>query len=303
MKTFTDKVAAVTGAGSGIGRSLALELARRGAHLALSDIDEASVAATAVACRALGVRVTSQRLDVADRDAVFAWARATADAHGKINLVFNNAGVALSVPVATARHEDFEWLMDINFWGVVHGTQAFLPYLTASGDGHIVNTSSLFGIIAMPTQSAYNASKFAVRGFTEALRMELDLGDSGVSCTCVHPGGVATNIVKASRIDDSMAAFTGIDVQTHRRRANKLIDTTSPDAAARQILAGVERNARRVLVGPDARRLDKLARLLGSRYQAVIGWFYRRAAMSRKRTASPPGTGEADATATRSSTH
>ncbi|MGR9585294.1 SDR family NAD(P)-dependent oxidoreductase [Pandoraea sputorum] len=285
MKTFTDKVAAITGAGSGMGRSLALELARRGAHLALSDIDEASVTHTAIACRALGARVTSQRLDVADRDAVFAWARDTAAAHGKINLVFNNAGVSLSVPVATARLEDIEWLMNINFWGVVHGTQAFLPYLTASGDGHIVNTSSLFGIIAMPTQSAYNASKFAVRGFTEALRMELELAGSPVSCTCVHPGGVATNIVTASRIDDSIAEFTGIDAQTHRRRANKLIDVTSADAAARQMLAGVERNARRVLVGPDARRVDKLARLLGASYQAMVVWFYRRSAMSGKRSA------------------
>ncbi|MCI3204602.1 MULTISPECIES: SDR family NAD(P)-dependent oxidoreductase [Pandoraea] len=300
MKTFTDKVAAITGAGSGMGRSLALELARRGAHLALSDIDEASVANTAIACRALGVRVTSQQLDVAQRDAVFAWARDTAAVHGKVNLVFNNAGVSLSVPVATARQEDFEWLMNINFWGVVHGTQAFLPYLSASGDGHIVNTSSLFGIIAMPTQSAYNASKFAVRGFTEALRMELDLAGSPVSCTCVHPGGVATNIVTTSRIDDSIAAFTGIDAQTHRRRANKLIDVTSAEAAARQILAGVQRNARRVLVGPDARRVDKLARLLGASYQALVVWFYRRSAMSGKRAT---GTASAHATTTESSTH
>lgn len=301
MKTFTDKVTAITGAGSGMGRSLALELARRGTHLALSDIDEGSAANTAIACRAFGVRVTSQRLDVADRDAVFTWARDTANAHGKVNLLFNNAGVSLSVPVATARHEDFTWLMDINFWGVVHGTQAFLPYLTASGDGHIVNTSSLFGIIAMPTQSAYNASKFAVRGFTEALRMELDLAGSPVSCTCVHPGGVATNIVTTSRIDDSITAFTGLDAQTHRRRANKLIDVTSADAAARQILAGVQRNARRVLVGPDARRVDKLARLLGASYQAMLVWFYRRSAMSSgKRTAS---TAEARATATESSTN
>ena len=282
MQTFTDKVAAITGAGSGMGRSLALELARRGAHLALSDIDESSVANTATACRALGVRVTAQRLDVADRDAVFAWARETATAHGKVNLVFNNAGVSLSVPVATLREDDFTWLMNINFWGVVHGTQAFLPYLMTSGEGHIVNTSSLFGIIAMPTQSAYNASKFAVRGFTEALRMELELAHAPVSCTCVHPGGVATNIVLTSRIDDSITLLTGIDAHTHRRRANKLIDATSADAAARQILAGVERNARRVLVGDDAHRIDKLARLLGARYQTVAAWLYRRSAMARK---------------------
>ncbi|VVE36773.1 SDR family NAD(P)-dependent oxidoreductase [Pandoraea fibrosis] len=292
MKTFTDKVAAITGAGSGMGRSLALELARRGTHLALSDIDESSVANTATACRALGVRVTAQRLDVADRDAIFAWARETVAAHGKVNLVFNNAGVSLSVPVATMREDDIRWLMDINFWGVVHGTQAFLPYLSASGEGHIVNTSSLFGIIAMPTQSAYNASKFAVRGFTEALRMELDLAHAPVSCTCVHPGGVATNIVQTSRIDESIGTLTGLDAQTHRRRANKLIDVTSADAAARQILAGVERNARRVLVGSDARRIDKLARLLGARYQAMVVWLYRRTAMAHK-----PSRNERDAAA------
>ncbi|QHE92204.1 SDR family NAD(P)-dependent oxidoreductase [Pandoraea fibrosis] len=292
MKTFTDKVAAITGAGSGMGRALALELARRGTHLALSDIDESSVANTATACRALGVRVTAQRLDVADRDAIFAWARETVAAHGKVNLVFNNAGVSLSVPVATMREDDIRWLMDINFWGVVHGTQAFLPYLTASGEGHIVNTSSLFGIIAMPTQSAYNASKFAVRGFTEALRMELDLAHAPVSCTCVHPGGVATNIVQTSRIDESIGTLTGLDAQTHRRRANKLIDVTSADAAARQILAGVERNARRVLVGSDARRIDKLARLLGARYQAMVVWLYRRTAMAHK-----PSRNERDAAA------
>lgn len=292
MKTFTDKVAAITGAGSGMGRSLALELARRGTHLALSDIDESRVVSTATACRALGVRVTAQRLDVADRDAVFAWAGETAAAHGKVNLVFNNAGVSLSVPVATMRESDIKWLMDINFWGVVHGTQAFLPYLTASGEGHIVNTSSLFGIIAMPTQSAYNASKFAVRGFTEALRMELDLAHAPVSCTCVHPGGVATNIVQTSRIDDSIGTLTGLDAQTHRRRAGKLIDVTSADAAARQILAGVERNARRVLVGSDARRIDKLARLLGARYQAMVVWRYRRTATARK-----PSRNERDAAA------
>ncbi|VVD83978.1 Putative oxidoreductase SadH [Pandoraea pneumonica] len=287
MKTFTDKVAAITGAGSGMGRSLALELARRGAHLALSDIDDASLAHTAEACRAFGVRVSARRLDVSEREAVFAWASEAAQFHGKVNFIFNNAGVSLSVPVATARLEDVEWLMNINFWGVVHGTQAFLPYLTASGEGHVVNTSSLFGIVAMPTQSAYNASKFAVRGFTEALRMELDLAGSPVTATCIHPGGVATNIVHTSRIDDSIASLTGMDAQTHRRRANKLIDVTSADAAAKQILAGVARNARRVLVGADARRVDKLARLFGASYQALVVWFYRRTAVARSPAPAP----------------
>jgi short-subunit dehydrogenase len=164
----------------------------------------------------------------------------------------------------------FEWIMGINFWGVVHGTQAFLPYLHASGEGHVINLSSLFGLMAMPTQSTYNASKFAVRGYTEALRMELELEGAPVSATSIHPGGVATNIVNASRIDQQIVDATGQDEETHRRRANRLINVTTPDTAALQILAGVERNARRVLVGKDAWVLDKVIRLLGSAYQLVV---------------------------------
>jgi short-subunit dehydrogenase len=276
MRSFSDKVAAITGAGSGMGRSLAVELARRGCHLALSDVDAAGLAQTVALCTPHGVRVTSQRVDVASRDAVFAWARESHDAHGRINLVFNNAGVSLAASAEQARIEDFEWIMGINFWGVVHGTQAFLPYLRASGDGHVINTSSLFGLIAMPTQSAYNASKFAVRGFTEALRMELELDGAPVSATSVHPGGVATNIASASRIDTSIHTLTGQDADAHRRSANRLINVTSADDAARQILAGVARNARRVLVGADARRLDRLARLLGSAYQVLVLRFVRK---------------------------
>ncbi|WP_323122334.1 SDR family NAD(P)-dependent oxidoreductase [Burkholderia alba] len=290
MRRFSGKVAAITGAGSGMGRSLAVELARRGCHLALSDINESSLAQTVAACAAHGVRVTSQRLDVASRDAVFEWARATHAAHGRINLVFNNAGVSLAVPAEHARIEDFEWIMGINFWGVVHGTQAFLPYLRESGEGHVINTSSLFGLIAMPTQSTYNASKFAVRGFTEALRMELELEGAPVSATCVHPGGVATNIASASRIDASIHELTGQDVDAHRRAANRLINATTADSAALQILAGVERNARRVLVGADARRLDKLSRLLGSAYQVFVLRFVRksRARNFQRGTAGQP---------------
>ncbi|NOK51309.1 SDR family NAD(P)-dependent oxidoreductase [Burkholderia thailandensis] len=276
MRNFSGKVAAITGAGSGMGRSLAVELARRGCHLALSDVNEGSLAQTVAICAAHGVKITSQRLDVASRDAVFDWARKTRDAHGKVNLVFNNAGVSLAAPAETARIEDFEWIMGINFWGVVHGTQAFLPYLRESGDGHVINTSSLFGLVAMPTQSAYNATKFAVRGFTEALRMELELEGAPVGVTCVHPGGVATNIATASRIDSGIATLTGQDVETHRRAANRLINATTPEAAARQIIASVERNARRVLVGADARRIDKLARLFGSAYQVFVLRFVRR---------------------------
>ncbi|MBR8004917.1 SDR family NAD(P)-dependent oxidoreductase [Burkholderia vietnamiensis] len=277
MKGFSSKVAAITGAGSGMGRSLALELARRGCAVALADVNDVGLAATAAACAQYGVRTSTRRLDVADRDAVFAWAEFVRAEHGKVNLIFNNAGVSLAASAETARIDDLEWIVGVNFWGVVHGTQAFLPHLRASGDGHVVNTSSLFGLVAMPTQSAYNATKFAVRGFTEALRMEFELDGAPVSATCVHPGGVATGIVDASRVDTSIHALTGQDEATHRRQANRLIDATTADDAARQILAGVERNARRVLVGADARRLDKIARLLGAGYQRLVLRHVRRA--------------------------
>ena len=280
MKNFDDKVAAITGAASGMGRELALELARRGCHLALSDIDAAGLTDSADAARRANasVRITTARVDTADRAAVYAWADQTAAQHGRVNLVFNNAGVALSAPLEQVRREDFEWLMAINFWGVVWGTQAFLPHLRASGDGHVVNTSSLFGLMAMPLNGSYNASKFAVRGYTEALRMELELGRAPVSATCVHPGGVRTRIARSARMDASTAALLGRDAEQARTDFDKLLDTTSAASAALQILRAVERNQRRVLVGRDARWADKLVRLLGSWYQPLVVAAARRTA-------------------------
>lgn len=276
MKDFHNKVAAVTGAASGIGRALAVELARRGCHLALSDVQEAALAETAAMALQHGVRVTTAPLDVAERDAVFAWAEQVVADHGKVNLIVNNAGVSLTANLDTVRYEDFEWIMAINFWGVMHGTQAFLPHLRAAGEGHVVNISSLFGLMAVPSQGAYNASKFAVRGYTEALRMELDLAGEAVSATCVHPGGIATNIAKAGRIDPRLVEATGISEAQQRKLADRLINVTSPHAAALQILAGVQHNQRRVLVGNDAKLLDKVIRLLGSWYQPVVLRQFRR---------------------------
>ncbi|MDB5900652.1 MAG: short-chain dehydrogenase, partial [Ramlibacter sp.] len=257
------KVAAITGAGSGLGRALALGLARGGATVAVSDIDEAGLAETARQLAALGAAFGATRLDVADRAAVFAWANATAQAHGRVNLVINNAGVALAAAAESVRLEDFQWIMGINFWGVVHGTQAFLPHLRASGAGHVVNISSIFGIVAMPTQATYNASKFAVRGFTESLRMEMQAEGAAIGVTCVHPGGIATNIARAGRIDPQLQRLTGQDADTFRRESDRMLQVTTPEAAARQVLAGVRRNASRVLVGRDARVLDIMQRLLG----------------------------------------
>jgi cation diffusion facilitator CzcD-associated flavoprotein CzcO/NAD(P)-dependent dehydrogenase (short-subunit alcohol dehydrogenase family) len=267
MWRFEGGVAAITGAGSGIGRALAEELARRGTHLALSDIDESGLAETVSRCEGLGVKVTAQELDVADRDAVFAWADRVVDDHGTVNLVVNNAGVALVAPVASMSIEDFRWLMDIDFWGVVHGTQAFLPHLRAADKGHVVNISSVFGLLSIPAQSAYNAAKFGVRGFTDALRMELEIEGSTVSATSVHPGGIRTNIARNARTDEAAADLMGDD---DLGEGFDQLARTTPAKAARVILDGVERDKRRVLIGVDARLFDVLSRLPAGVYQRAI---------------------------------
>jgi short-subunit dehydrogenase len=276
MRNFNDKVAAITGAGSGMGRTLAIQLAGYGCHLALSDINEPGLAETrALALRANhSIHVSVRKLDVAVREAVFAWADATAREFGKVNLVFNNAGVALSSTAETTRIEDFTWLMNINFWGIVHGTQAFLPHLKQAGDGHIVNTSSLFGLLAAPGTSAYHAAKFAVRGYTESLRQELDLMKCGVSATCVLPGGIKTAIAENARRDENIALL-GIDPRTSQEKFSRNLVTSAEQAAA-TILKAVQRNRRRVLVGRDAIVLDKVQRLFPSAYAVVIGMIVRR---------------------------
>ncbi|HEY1119636.1 MAG TPA: SDR family NAD(P)-dependent oxidoreductase [Acidimicrobiales bacterium] len=268
MEQLRGRVAAITGAGSGIGRALAVELAKAGTHLALSDVDEAGLAQTVATVEGFGVKVTSARVDVADRDAVQVWADEVADAHGQVNLVFNNAGVALGATVQGVSYDDFHWLMDINFWGVVHGTKAFLPHLQASGDGHVVNISSVFGLLGIPSQSAYNAAKFAVRGFTDSLRMELEIDPCGVSATTIHPGGIKTNIARNARMDESVTALAD-DPEQARVDFEKLFMTT-PDKAARQIIKAVQRNRRRALIGPDAKVIDLVSRLPAGLVQRAI---------------------------------
>jgi len=273
MKNFKNKVAAITGAGSGMGRSLAILLAKRGCHVAISDINEKGLAETVQLLQPYGVKVTSQKLDVADKAAVFAWADQVVSDHGKVNLIFNNAGVALGSAVDGGSYEDLEWIMGINFWGVVHGTKAFLPYLKAAGEGHIINTSSVFGLFAVPSQSGYNASKFAVRGFTEALRQELELEGVNVSATSVHPGGIKTNIARAARMDESITKM-GLSTNS-TEKFEKLFTTTADDAAA-VIIKGVEKNQRRVLIGTDAKVLDLMVRLLPSTYQKLVSFSSKR---------------------------
>ena len=274
MRHFRGKVAAITGAGSGIGRGLALELASRGCHLALCDVDDAGLAETvAMVEQGAGtrgsVKISSAHIDVTDRDAVERWAAAVAEEFGQVNLVFNNAGVALSATVSAMTYESFRWLMDINFWGVVHGTLAFLPHLRASGDGHVVNISSVFGLLGIPSQSAYNSAKFAVRGFTDALRTELDIEQCGVSATTIHPGGIRTNIARNARFE-----FADHDEAVDAEQAAvdfERLTRTTPEKAAQLILGAVEKNKRRALIGPDAHVFDAAARLSPRASQWALG--------------------------------
>jgi NAD(P)-dependent dehydrogenase (short-subunit alcohol dehydrogenase family) len=266
MRQLEGRVAAVTGAASGIGRSLAVALVREGMRVALCDVNEPALAETAKLARAAraGARVTTARVDVAERAAVHAWADRVAAEHGGVHLVVNNAGVALGATIEQVTYADLEWLFGINFWGVVHGTKAFLPHLLAAEEGHIVNVSSVFGLIAVPGQGAYNAAKFAVRGFTECLRQELELEARRVSATCVHPGGVKTNIARSAR--NPHPALVSSDELARRFEE---MARTAPEWAALRIVRGVQRNARRVLIGADAWAIDLVQRLTASGYQAL----------------------------------
>ena len=290
MKSFHDKVAAITGAGSGIGRALALNLARQGCELALSDVNEKGLAETLELVRRFEVKVSHQRVDVADFEAVRQWADQVMIDHGRVNLVINNAGVAMAGTVESNALDDYHWIMNINFWGVVHGSKAFLPYLKASGAGHIVNVSSVFGLFAQPGMSGYNASKYAVRGFTESLRQELDIANCGVSASCVHPGGIRTNIAHSARMNDSMVEVTGQGADQSRRQFNDLLLRTSPEKAAAVILRGVQRDQRRILSGHDARGVDLMMRSMPSFYQRMVVLTMRLAA--RFAPKSPPRTPE-----------
>jgi short-subunit dehydrogenase len=265
MKTLKDKVAAITGAGSGIGRATAILMASKGCHLALSDVNETGLAETAASARQHGVKVTTKKVDVASRDAMYAWADEVVRDHGLVNIIFNNAGVALGATVEDMQYDDFEWLMNINFWGVVYGTKAFLPHIKTAGDGQIVNVSSVFGLIAVPTQSAYNAAKFAVKGFTEALREELEIEESPIGVTCVHPGGIKTNIARNARVTETRGM---VDVKSTRDFEKAF--TTTPEQAAEAVVGAIMKNSRRLLIGKDAVAIDLMQRVLPTQYQRVL---------------------------------
>ena len=264
MEGFAGKVAAVTGAGSGIGQALALELARSGASVAISDVDTEGLAQTEAQLKAIGAPVRTDRLDVTEREAFQIYADQINEHFGKVNQIYNNAGIAFTGDVEITEFKDIERVMDVDFWGVVNGTKAFLPHLIASGDGHIVNVSSLFGLMSFPGQAAYNAAKFAVCGFTEALRQEMTLNGHPVKVTSVHPGGIKTAIARNGIVAE------GVDPELTAKFFDKWLANTTPRRAAEIILEAVHKNQARVLVGPDAKVLDAIVRVTGSGYQRLF---------------------------------
>ena len=264
MKSLKGKVAAVTGAGSGIGRALAIDLAQRGCRVAASDIQTDAVAETVQFIKAAKGEAKAYSFDVADREAFYKHAVAVKkDFKAPANLIINNAGVGLAASVQEMKWEDFEWLMGINFWGVCYGTQAFLPQLIESGDGHVVNVSSMYGMISGPLTSAYNAAKFGVRGYTESLRIEMKAGKLPVEVSCVHPGGIRTNIAKTSRLATASANADRAKFEKWFAR----MTLTTPEKAAHIIISGILDNRPRILVGPDAHVIDVVQRSVGIRYQ------------------------------------
>jgi NAD(P)-dependent dehydrogenase (short-subunit alcohol dehydrogenase family) len=262
---YQGRIAVVTGAGSGIGRALTYALTQDGAHVAASDIDNANLAQTQALCRS--GQVTTYQVDVADRDAVCGYAEDVRRDLGPASMVFNNAGVDLFASVADMSWKDFDWLIGINIGGVVNGTKAFLPQLIESGaadrPARLINLSSAFGLIAVPYQSAYSTSKFAVRGFTEALRQEMIIERHPVTVHCVHPGVVRTNFGTNMRTADTE------DPELAAKHFQRAALTSAPKAA-RLILRGADRNRARILVGPDGRAMAAMPRVLGAGYAGVL---------------------------------
>jgi NAD(P)-dependent dehydrogenase (short-subunit alcohol dehydrogenase family) len=276
MSFLTTAVAVVTGAGSGIGRALAQQLAAAGSALALADIDEAGLLETAQSLENTGALITTHVLDVADEEAVRSFAEDVGKRHGRVTLLINNAGVALEGMFEEISLDDFRWLMNINFWGTVYGVRYFLPILKREKRSHIVDLSSVFGLIAPPRQPAYSASKFAVRGFTECLRHELE--GTSVRVACVHPGGIRTAIARHARVGAGVTR-TGLEEKVAQFER---YFRTSPEQAASRILRGVERSEPRILIGSDAYQIDVVQRLRPGTYWKTLGKAFAKLAARSK---------------------
>ena len=269
MSFLSGGAAVVTGAGSGIGRALAQRLAEAGSALAIADVDEAGLAQTAQSIGSRKAPVTTHVVNVAEEAGVSAFAEEVGKKHGRVTLLINNAGVAMEGMFEEISLEDFRWLMNINFWGVVYGVKFFLPMLKREQRAHIVNISSLYGLIAPPGQAAYSSSKFAVRGFTECLRHEL--AETPVRVSCVHPAGIRTAIARRARVG---AGVKRTDVGEKIARFEKFFRITPEEAAAR-ILRGVERSEPRILIGSDAYKIDILQRLRPGTYWKALSRKYK----------------------------
>lgn len=264
MKDFKGKIAVITGAGSGIGEALALNFASLGSNLALNDNRPERLEEIAEKCRGLGVEVFSEAFDVSDREAFYGFAERVTGHFGGVDIVINNAGVALSkTTVLDATIEDFEWIIGINLWGVIYGTKAFLPSLLKRSEASIVNISSLFGITGVAYQGPYCTTKFAVRGFTESLRMELM--DTNVAVQVVHPGGIKTNIARDSK-------RTSTEAEELLEQFEKAL-IHSPDKAAKVIIKGIRQKSGRILIGPEAHFMDAVVRMAPVNYSYFMDRF------------------------------
>jgi len=265
MKNLNEKVVALTGAGSGIGRCLAIQLSQLGTHLSLADVDEEGLKETK-ALLSKDIIVSTHLVDVADRGQVYAWAEETIKAHGHVDCIINNAGVAFTASIEEINYKDFDWVFKIVFYGVLYGTKAFLPYLKNRPDAHIVNISSVNGFIATPRNGAYACAKHAVKALNQILQQELK--NTSVNVTSVHPGGVRTNIARNSGSDDSE------EIQQERIVGFDQIAGTSAEKAATIIIKSILKNRKRQLVGVDAMVIDVLSRLFPQKFSDAMGCLY-----------------------------